>query len=89
MSESQLNQSTAELEAAGVVPRRVLGKKLYFRADLARMIEGAPAWRPVRRDRGAPPPTTRNGADSVLAQSFPNLTGRRLRPYKPRRPRTE
>jgi len=81
VSVSQFDQSTDELQAAGVRPRRVLGKKLYARFELARMIEGAPLWGPLQRSRVA----FQSAPPARPPQSFPNLAPVRLRPYKPRK----
>src|SRR5689334_4668939 len=63
------------LRVAGVQARKVLGKKLYVRDELARMIERAPAWYSELRPVYSP-----------LPGRFGNLAPARLRPYRPRKP---
>lgn len=60
-----------------LVPRNFMGKKLYEKAELYRAIHGARLW-PERSPR-----TSMLGRQTGGFQ--PNLSGQRIRPYKPRK----
>ncbi|MFC4819200.1 hypothetical protein [Dokdonella ginsengisoli] len=89
VSLSHFQQSTDTLAEAGVRARRNLGKKVFLRAELSRMIENAPTWFPVVVATG---PRMFNGQTpnfESLVDPLGNLTNARLRPYVPRKKRTE
>lgn len=82
VSSAQFQQSTEALLAAGVKARRSLGKKVYLRSELARMIENAPAW--SRSADGSLSAAAPPLAERMLVAFRGNLTNKRIRPYKPR-----
>ena len=78
--------------AAGVRPRRLMGRKLYKRADLLAAFESAPEWqqstgaRAGRNTSQAQPHTsTGESTNSSFDAPLANLRPQRLRKYVPRK----
>ncbi|MGN6480532.1 hypothetical protein [Luteibacter sp.] len=72
-----VRQFQGHYSALGLSPRRFMGRKLYGRAELYAAIERSPLW-----DGTEHAAVVKTGA--VLTH-LPNLTGTRMRPYKPRK----
>lgn len=61
----------------GLAPRNFMGKKLYEKAELYRAIHGARLW--------SARPSTALQLGRKTGGFQPNLSGERVRPYKPRK----